>query len=332
MQVNIHRRTWLIAGSSLLSLLLIFTAYVKSGPSVFTAHKADAESTHDLLVAYAGKDSDGDGLPDWQEALYGTDPQNAHSVSPTMTDAEAVAQGLVTPRFDSASSTSVSSASLPGVSAAPSTLTDQFARQLFGEYLKLKAQTGRDPSSSEVAAFTEAQMQSLIDSQKVPDTFNQGQVHVSGTGPDALLAYANAAGKVIEKIDAGKSKDEVAYFSDAVYKNDASALVAVKKYSDAYAVATRALMELPVPKELAISHLALANSLMRVSLSLKEMASLETDPILAMLGMASYQGSAQGGRDALRSMGRVYATEHVLPGAGTEGSYLNPYLSIPSTN
>ena len=94
-----------MGGSVAIFLLLIVTAYGMSGPLPFHTSTAGAESTHDLLVSYASKDTDNDGLPDWQESLYGTDPNNAHSVNATVTDGEAVTQGLVKARFATATTT-----------------------------------------------------------------------------------------------------------------------------------------------------------------------------------------------------------------------------------
>src|SRR3989344_3578766 len=88
----IHSRTFLTIGALIIGAGFIVVAFLSSHP---VASPVSAESTAELLKAYAAKDTDGDGLPDWQEALYGTDPTNPRSVQASMTDAEAVAKGLV---------------------------------------------------------------------------------------------------------------------------------------------------------------------------------------------------------------------------------------------
>ncbi len=326
MTMGYQRRTLFLFSSCLIAVLLIGTAYVSSGPSFLTANRVGAESTHDLLVSYASKDSDSDGLPDWQEALYGTDPQNAHSVNASLTDGEAVSQGLVAPKFKNATTTPVDASIIPGPTAGPQTLTDQFGKELFGQYLK--ARGSGEPSSSDVATFVEQGVAQLKKNQATQNAFNQGQVRVSGTGPDALLAYAAAAEKIITRIDAGKSKDELGYFSDAVYKNDTASLTAVQKYAKDYATAGKALMDIPVPKELATSHLKLANSLMQVSESLSDMSALKTDPLRAMLGMATYKDTTAEGRSALTNIGQVFRAENAVPSEGTTGSVFYHYLTV----
>ncbi|MGZ2907003.1 thrombospondin type 3 repeat-containing protein, partial [Pseudomonas aeruginosa] len=75
------------------------------------------------------KDSDNDGLPDWEEALYGTDPHNAHSISPTLTDGQAVAEGLIKPQMSIASSSPQNILdSIPGQLPADGSLTQQFSQ------------------------------------------------------------------------------------------------------------------------------------------------------------------------------------------------------------
>lgn len=330
MAMGYQRRTLFIIGSSLLAVILISTAYISSGPTIFSTKTVGAESTHDLLVSYASKDTDSDGLPDWQESLYGTDPGNAHSVNASVTDSEAVAQGLVQPKFKTATSSAPSASSIPGPDSGPTTLTDQFGKDLFGQYL-LSVGKGQ-PSSAEVAAFVEQGVAVLKQNHATPDTFNQGQVKVFGTGPDALLSYAATVEKIITRVDAGKSKDELSYFSDAVYKNDAKALSMVKKYSSDYATAGRALMGVAVPKELATAHLKLANGLMQVSESLGDMSVIQTDPLRAMLGMATYKDTSTEGRDALKDMSQVFKSENVQPEAGTAGSTFYHYLSVSGAN
>ena len=326
MAIERSTRTMFIGGASLLSLILIGTAYSLSGPLPFHINKVGAESTHDLLVSYASKDSDGDGLPDWQESLYGTDPNNAHSVNPSVSDADAVAQGLVQPKFATATTTAIDANIIPGLNAAPTTITDQFSRKLFGQYLKNRG--GSQPSASDIATFVEQGVTELKQNQTQQNTFNQGQVKVSGEGPDALLVYAATAEQSLSKTDIHPDKNELDYYSLAVNKNDAKALTEVKKYSDGYTAAAQSLMRNSVPKELASSHLKLANALMRISASVSDMSTLSSDPLRAMLGMATYTGNAKLMVSALNEMNDVFVAEHAVPTPGSTGSSFYNATSI----
>jgi len=317
MALGYQRRTIFILSSCAVAVLLIGGAYTSSGPTIFSAKKVGAESTHDLLVTYASKDSDSDGLPDWQEAIYNTDPNNAHSISPTLLDGEAVAQGLVAPKFKSATSTPIDASVIPGVTAGPSTLTDQFSHKLIGQYLLTRGKT--QPSSNDIAGFVEQGVSALKQTHSFPDAFNQGQVKVSGSGSDAILTYLASVEPIILKIDGNNKVDEIQSFSDAVNKGDTKALVTVRKYADAYATASRAVMKVSVPAELASSHLAFANSLMHVSESVSDLAAYDTDPIRTMLGLATYQTSTADVIKAMKIMGATATSENAIPSTGALG-------------
>lgn len=322
--VTFSTRTAGILVSSTLAVIFIGTAVAISGPFPFHIKKADAESTHDLLVSYAAKDSDADGLPDWEEALYGTDPANPHSVSQSVTDGDAVSQGLVKPKFANATSTPVNVNDIPGALAGPTTVTDQFARALFSQFLSQHA--SGTPTPAEIASFVEQGVANLSAEQKSPDAFNQGQVRVLGSGSEALIAYAAQAEAVMAKNTDTSGKNEIEYFGDAVEKNDTTALPHVKKIGATYTSLSHAYMAIPVPKEAAIPHLAIANAMARISGDITDMSMMEKDPLRAYLGLAKYQNDAVSLRAALASLNSVYAAEQISVPEGTSGAYFYALL------
>ncbi len=312
-------RTIGIIFASTLSVVFVVIAVLISGPLPFGLNKANATSTHDLLVSYAAKDTDSDGLPDWQEALYGTDPNNSHSVSPSATDGEAVSQGLVKPKFASATSTPVDASSVPGVDAGPKTVTDQFARALFSQYLA--QHTTDTPTPEAVAKFVEAGVADLTASQESPDAYNQGQVRVVGSGPDALIMYAASEENAFKAHTIASEKSEVDYFADAVEKNDLTALAQVKKIGVAYGAIARAYIAVSVPREAAVPHLAVANALARVGADITDMSTMQSDPLLSYLGLAKYQKDVAELSTALAALNAVYASEQVVVPEGTTGAF-----------
>src|SRR3989344_2462375 len=88
---------WRVLCAMLFATVLIGGAFFM-GRGTKVSNVAEASGESSLLAAVATQDSDHDGLPDWEEALYGTDPKNADSKDLGMTDGEAVAQGLIVPR------------------------------------------------------------------------------------------------------------------------------------------------------------------------------------------------------------------------------------------
>ncbi|MDB5195138.1 MAG: hypothetical protein JWO84_322 [Parcubacteria group bacterium] len=305
-------------------------AVLTSGPLPFHLQKVDAASTHDLLVSYAAKDTDGDVLPDWEEALYGTDPNNPHSVSATVTDGQAVAQGLVKPKFASATTTPVSVASIPGTDSGPQTLTDQFARGLFSQYLS-KQDPNNPPTPEAIATFVEGAVNDFVNSQQIPDAYNRGQVQVVGSGPDALLSYAASAENVFAAHTVATDRGELEYYADAVEKNDLTALAQVKKIGAAYTAIAKGYIAVPVPKEAATPHLAVANALARLGSDITDMSTMQSDPLRSYLGLAKYEIDAPAFVQAMTSLEGVYASEQVVVPSGTGGSSFYSAMVSAST-
>lgn len=315
-------RTIGIAVASVIAVVLIAFAVVLSGPLPFHLTKVDAESTHDLLVSYAAKDSDNDGLPDWEEALYGTDPNNPHSVSAALTDGQAVAQGLVKPKFASATSTApVNPSTVPGVAVATTTVTDQFARTLFSQYLLSRGST--PPTQQDIVNFVQQGIAQLEQNQTVPPAFNVGEVRVVGSGSAALTAYAAAAENAFTKRSVATTKSEIDLYSDAVTKNDATALAQVNSIARTYIATAHDLIALPVPREAADAHLQLANALDQMGQVLTDMGTLNTDPLRAMLGIRKYDAAHAKLVTAFAAMQKVYASSGVSLTAGPGSRFVS---------
>ena len=210
-------RSLAIPASVVIALVLVVGAYILSGRHVTDGTQAvSAESTDELLKAYAAKDTDADGLADWEEALYGTNPRDAHSVRENLTDGQAVAQGLATPRYagQPAADSASSPVEVPGPAAAADSLTEQFARLFFNNYMATRGDT--PPSADQAQAFVQDAVKSLEQTRVRPDAFSVSDIQVSGTGAVALKAYAAQADAAFGAHTVQLPFGELAYFSDAV--------------------------------------------------------------------------------------------------------------------
>ena len=109
---------------------------------------AEASTETELLKAIATKDSDKDGLPDWEESLYGTDPRLTDTFKLGMTDGEAVAKGLIVPKaIADIAVTPSSPASLDADGLPPppaeGTLTAAFAKSFFTLFIAAKQKAAK---------------------------------------------------------------------------------------------------------------------------------------------------------------------------------------------
>ncbi len=302
-----------IVAASVLSVVLVAGAYAISGPFSFLASKtAHAQSTDELLKAYAAKDSDADGLPDWQEALYGTDPNNPHSVDPALTDSQAVAKGLVTPKTSAAvptqavqtEKTGATSADIPGADPTPGGLTDQFGREFFQDFV----------TASNGQQLTPDQQQALITqlitsySQKAARLLGSQYTSVSlRVSPSTSVSeYAGAVENIIRVHDVpADSSQPIVLLQAYVEKNDTSVLPKLVLLGNSYAAITKDLVATPVPPSLAAQHLALIQSFDTLARATKAAANYTTDPLAVMGSLTVLPGAGQGVLDAFSRIAQV---------------------------
>jgi hypothetical protein len=308
-----------IVGALVIASVLIVGAYFASSPnfSFFSPNTANAESTQALLKAYAQKSSAGDGLPDWEAVLYGLDPHNPHSFSPDMTNAEAVARGLVKPKFTTAIATTTDISTVPGTVAAPDTLTDQFAQNLFNQYISQS--NGTQPSDADIAKFAQDAIQSLVQNHAKQDIYTQSDVRVSGEGPAALTAYAVSAEAAFAKDTTDNGKSGIDYFAEAVEQNKTDSLKRVASIGKSYAAMPPTLIQMNVPKETQYAHREIANALVRIGADFTDMSMMDTDPLRAYLGLAAYDTDSAALTQGFADMNIVFKNERVTFKKGEPG-------------
>lgn len=280
-------RTASILFSVLISAGLIGGAFYLSGDT--SPSTATAESTEELLRAYAKQDTDGDGLHDWQEELYASDPGNPNSLDPVMTDLEAVESGRVAPRFaaEVEEEDPLAGEEVPGIAAAPDTLTDRFARDFFSDYLTSGA--GSVPTEDDLISFVDGWIEQLAYENTPTNGYTSSLVTTVPGTPEAYKAYAAQVESALRSAETNLPQTELDYFADTVHKSDVSALPKLRTISAAYKKSAATIALIPVPTEAASAHLTMVNALSRLSVIVQEMAEFQHDPLLAFVGISSYE-------------------------------------------
>lgn len=328
-------QNWRILVSAFLSVTLIVGAYLLA-QSVQSPRSAEASPESALLQAIATKDSDGDGLSDWEEALYGTNQNITDSFKLGMTDGAAVTNGLIVPKaiadisVTASLPTSVDSNGLP---RAPSddTLTAVFSKHFFTSYLSAKQDKGgADLSEEEMANIANESLNALSSAVAIaPDFKSLKDLTVSVSGADALKEFAVKAEAILIKNKANASKSEISYLQDAVQNNDASALTHIASIAKAYRDSAVGLAALPVPSELAEEVLALINAMIRVSAITADFARVNDDPLATMLALKQYPQTVLAIGTAFINISEAYRTAEVSMPTETPGaSFVNLIIDV----
>ncbi len=291
-RMNTHYRTLHLALASSVAVAFIVCAYLFSGPFSFRPSTVDAATAETLLKAYATKDSDSDGLPDWQETLYGTDPANPESVRAGLTDGEAVAQGLVKPKFQSEAPAPTQASSIPGSLPSDDSLTAQFSQEFLKSYIDAGGQTM-------TATQQQALLSSLVGSfttraQKVLDSsYTAVSIHTDASV--SVLSYAGSVEHIIRANNvAVGSENPIDLMDRYINSGDTSARPKLVTLATKYQAITKALSVLHVPPSLASSHLLLLQSFDTLARATRATTTYENDPFATLGALATFQPTSGG--------------------------------------
>lgn len=321
-------QNWRILISAFISAVLILGAYLLA-QSVRSPSSAEASVESALLQAIATKDTDGDGLTDWEEALYGTSQNTTDTFNLGMTDGEAVTKGLIVPKAISDISLTTSAQnianpldpSLPPP-AADGTLTSAFTKNFFELYLDAKqAKDGADLSEREMADITKEALDSLSSAiTTAPDYKSAKDLKISGSGTEALKEFAANAEAVLLKNTSNATTSEISYLKSALENNDPTALPHIASIAKAYRDSAAGISALQVPTELAANNLYLINAMMRMSEIITDFTRVNEDTLATILALQQYPQAVLDLGKAFIDIGNTYRKSGILMQKGEPGS------------
>jgi hypothetical protein len=297
----------LVFATALIASSYLFTRDITATPL------AEASTESALLEAIAKKDTDGDGLTDWEEVLYGTNPKEIDTKGLGISDGEAVRKGLIIPK---AISDAAVAPSVPGETdtdglpppPAEGTLTDAFVKSFMASYAAARqANDGEDLPQEELQAIAAESIASLSSLVVIaPDFKSQKDLRISGNGIDALMKFAQEAEAIVLQNTANAGKSEVLYLKDAIENDDASALEHIASISKAYRTVSASLAALTIPQELADEMLALINTSMRIGELSADFARVNDDPLATIVALEQYPQAVQQFAGAFVGLSQAY--------------------------
>jgi hypothetical protein len=326
MHENSSNRSQILV-ASLFAVVLIGGAYFFAR-SVESPSTAQASTETELLAKVASRDSDADGLADWEEALYGTDPQVADTRHFGMTDGAAVAKGLVVPKAVASIAAATSTAhGIAGVDSslpvpAQGTITRALAESFATTYAKAIQNspdgTLTDSEIKQIATDVINQLDRAI--VPAPDYRSLQALKVSGVGAEALQVFAASAEAVFKANTANATTSELAYLKSVLENDDTTAFPHLISIAKVYQNTAAGLAVLPVPKELATADLMLINAMARLGKITDDFSRANSDPLATMFALKQYPDAIQQLSTAFININSVYKTAGVNLAPGEPGS------------
>lgn len=286
-------KKFIIVFSVALVLLLVGIAlfFIKSKKTFIpvkdnTALAVQNQTVSDLIES----DIDGDGVPDWEEALWGTDKNNKNT-------------------FDMPDSTYIQNKKLElsaGQTIDENKLseTDKFAREFFSGYTAMAASGQVDPNN--INGFSNALGQKIVNPE-LEDTYKESDIKINiddnGNSTEAKFKYYAEVQKLFQTYQADGIGDELDIVNSGLATGATNTPDSYNKLitiSNAYNTFAKKLMELTVPSELATLHLQVANSSNNTGIAVMNMAKVIKDPLVGLQGLSQYEKYSE---DLVKSAG-----------------------------
>ena len=276
--------TYLIIGVVVLGLISFGISSLFFSKNSYTALSKKAELKNEKITInnLLQKDSDGDGVMDWEEALWGTDPNKEISFD-GITDSDYIKQKRADLKISNESELTTSEDGL--------TETDKFAQQFFASLSAMK-QSGQIDKNT-INNVSASLGQNIVDPNLI-DKYTEKDIKLNANdGVDIQNTYYANAKKTFEKYTEEGLGDELEIVSTIVgSENTENSQDSINKLiiiADAYQEFAQKMVELEVPKSLAQYHIQIINNANNTGISVRNMIKVIDDPIIGLSGLSQYQ-------------------------------------------
>ncbi len=222
------------------------------------------------------KDSNGNGIPDWEESLYGLDPTKKETTpgipnSTVISKLQAGEEG----------NTGKINGDITSTEPEKLTKTEQFSRELFAT-VAAESQTGTMDQTTVDALG--ASLAEKIGTPVVRKVFTTSDLKIiNDDSTSTIISYLNAMNKIQNKYPMKEDLMSVLQKAVADENNvDLSALAKLDLVINPMQSGIEEGLKLNVPQSLTQLHLDCLNGLERVLENLNDIKLFDTDPIVAM--------------------------------------------------
>jgi len=312
-----NKKIWFL----LVFILLIFAGWFYFSGSKNGQAKYVAEQEKSPLVvamdqtSQLDKDSDGDGLKDWEELLWKTDSSKADTDSDGTNDNEEITLNrnpLKAGPNDKISDKEDLVAQEKAVSdSKQNTMTAVYARRFMAEYLTLKNQKGtlmEEDQKQLVDSFMTS-----IKSLEIKDKYKISDLNVSNDiSEDSIKKYAMGIKSVFvdTKMPTMSEADVFNILLKSVQEKNFKKIGLGVKSLNGYVVLNKEMVRIlllpAIPENLSKNHLEIINGLNNIAFAVENMAIVQTDPIKAMMGQRLYDEQTQRAYNALKNIQEIF--------------------------
>lgn len=265
----------------LVALFLIKRTTVLQNTTNFVQNNQAGLSYDTTIGELVVKDKDGDGIPDWEEPLYGLDPTKKET-TPGIPDIT-VLNKLKAGQENSAETINENNQNVESL-----TQTDKFSRELFSTAASLNQNGIMDQSTIDQISSSLAEQ---IKNPTLKKVYTLADIQVINDNTlVAVQKYKNALISIYEKYPTKiQVEDVLAKFVGDGITIDESALAELSPIIKQMQKIIDGWVKIVVPNQLAQLHLNAINAMERVLENVSDLQLYDSDPIVAIGAVENYQ-------------------------------------------
>lgn len=250
---------------------------------------ADTQTTS--LNAILTKDTNGEGVPDWEQVLWGLDPNVAY------TDGKPNSE--IIKEKEEALGVSNTSTNDPN-----NNQTDAIAEQLFSITTALSQNGTVDDATLQNIA---TQLGSSVNVASVSNKYTLADIHTVPTSSKSLTTYYNSLTTILGKVNF--NDQDIPIIVQAAETGDYSQLPQLAQTGTAYVALAKQLSAISVPIGVAQYHLDIINGFSGMATSFTYLAQMQDNGTQALVGIALYRVYNARGASAFNNL-RIYLTKY----------------------
>ncbi len=294
-------------GALLVGIALVVCAFYVRETATQTAQEAMIAVADTPRTYIATRDSDQDGMRDWEEELYGTNPKRADKLARASLTASSTTQSP--DAFD----------------LLPDSVTKNFAVTFFSDYIERAAQGEEMDEATKESFLKDAAAYAAQES--ADRLFTSADLRV-GTSNDAeaVRAYGNRIADALTKYTVS-TENEIVILERALQSDNEADLAPLKEIVASYNKSLSDALTTEVPPALAEEHLALLNALLALHNNIAAMQNAFSDALPAMVRFQRHPGDIANLQAVLVSLAASLKLHGVIYESGEPGNLWNAFGS-----
>lgn len=266
------------------------------------------------------KDSDEDGLKDWEEALWETDANNPDTDGDGTEDGEEIKLGR-NPKIkgpnDELSDEEKRAVSETGTDTSA---TGAFGRGFFASFMTLKESGDLTPENIQKLS------DSIVENFTAGDgnNFTASDLKISSdNSPAALKKYGNEIGAIFEEYLKLKLPDELMIAARAVSSGDRKELLALDKIISANKNLIEKHLTTSVPSKISPVHLKLINHYQTITGAIENMKKMIDDPLTGTIAISRYKKELTPLNNTMTELKNFFINNKIVFEGGEPGRIFN---------